>query len=363
MLETETSRPLREGKLVRRFTARGSVAYGLVLILFASCATAPPPPTRDSAESPAIPGPASVETANHRVERGETVWRIAQRYDVSVTALIEHNGIREVRRLQVGRVLEIPERDRDRAAAPAESEALEGRAAARDSSRAETPSGASYRVQPGDTLWRIARRHGVVAAALAEGNRIADPRKLRVGQLLRMSAPAPPGPAGEPAAGPPDGPDSPSPAAPERTPSPGPDSVDDVLASGEEHLRAAELDEALARAEEALGLLGDANGEPGAGARIARAEVLAATVHVAYARREAALRSLRRAVRSDAHLQLDLGNTSPKVLAVLDEARSQLDGTGADSAGEEERTQFVAPLLADRGPIEERGGMPRPRPR
>lgn len=41
-----------------------------------------------------------------------------------------------------------------------------------------------YQVRPGDTLWEIARTHGAPAAAVAELNAIADPRRLRPGQEL-----------------------------------------------------------------------------------------------------------------------------------------------------------------------------------
>ncbi len=53
-------------------------------------------------------------------------------------------------------------------------------------SQAEAPPG-HYRVRAGDTLYKIAFQHGVDVAALAGWNRIEDPHRLLVGQLLRVT--------------------------------------------------------------------------------------------------------------------------------------------------------------------------------
>lgn len=48
------------------------------------------------------------------------------------------------------------------------------------------PSGGSYVVRKGDSIWRIATRHGVDQQALMELNGISDPRRLRAGMTLRI---------------------------------------------------------------------------------------------------------------------------------------------------------------------------------
>jgi LysM repeat protein len=64
------------------------------------------------------------------------------------------------------------------------------------SAKPSTPSGGNskltdgkYTVAKGDNLYRIAKKHGVNYHDLAKWNKIEDPRRLRVGQELRLTAP------------------------------------------------------------------------------------------------------------------------------------------------------------------------------
>lgn len=55
----------------------------------------------------------------------------------------------------------------------------------------------TYRVSPGETLYRIAARFGMLATELAAGNCIVDPNRVNAGQVLRVpdnSNPPPTGP-------------------------------------------------------------------------------------------------------------------------------------------------------------------------
>jgi len=53
-----------------------------------------------------------------------------------------------------------------------------------------TPAPAGfYRVQPGDTLYRIAQQHGQSVSNLSNWNKLSNPSSINSGQLLRISPP------------------------------------------------------------------------------------------------------------------------------------------------------------------------------
>lgn len=93
----------------------------------------------------------------HVVQRGETLWRIAQRYGgIDINQIILANQLENPDVLVVGQSLVIPN--------PVQE----------------------YVVTPGDTLWEIAQRYGVTIDELAEANNITDPSLLFVGEMLEI---------------------------------------------------------------------------------------------------------------------------------------------------------------------------------
>jgi membrane-bound lytic murein transglycosylase D len=124
-----------------------------------------------------------VREATYRVRRGDTLSRIAARHGVRTQDLMAANGIRRANHIRVGQVLEIPGGTRAAAVAAVPS----GEPAVRSvSAAAPATAGGRYRVRSGDTLGRIAKRHGVSERALADANGIRNKSLVKVGQVLRI---------------------------------------------------------------------------------------------------------------------------------------------------------------------------------
>ncbi|HHN94419.1 MAG TPA: LysM domain-containing protein, partial [Anaerolineae bacterium] len=121
--------------------------------------TAQPQPQPTTAPTAA---PSSGPTV-HTVQAGENLFRIALRYGTTVEAIASANGIANPAMIYVGQELTIP---------------AGGEAA---------PEGeATYVVQPGDNLFRIALRYNMSYIYLAQYNGISNPANIRVGQILRI---------------------------------------------------------------------------------------------------------------------------------------------------------------------------------
>lgn len=134
---------------------------------------------------------ATASAATHVVKAGDTLWALAQEHGTTVAELVRLNDISNPNLIRVGQELRLPgSLDEGSSSAPTPSPAP---------SNGPT-DGATYRVQRGDTLFRIARQHNTTVAELARINHIANPNLIRVGQVLTLaggpSSATPPPPSG-----------------------------------------------------------------------------------------------------------------------------------------------------------------------
>jgi formylglycine-generating enzyme required for sulfatase activity len=106
------------------------------------------------------------------VQAGDTLSEIAKEFGVAVDALQEVNAISDPTYLQIGQKLVIPQRQ----AVPTVT----------STSVSPTVTPMIYVVQAGDTLGAIAKEFGVTVEALQEVNGISDPKRLQIGQELKI---------------------------------------------------------------------------------------------------------------------------------------------------------------------------------
>ena len=104
----------------------------------------------------------------HKVEKGEPLLKIARAYGVTEAAILRTNGIKSYRQIKPGRMLVIPMAGASRGLlAGAKLEEKRPARAVPQARRAPvlvatkpavSASGATYTVQPGDSLWTIAAK-------------------------------------------------------------------------------------------------------------------------------------------------------------------------------------------------------------
>jgi LysM repeat protein len=117
----------------------------------------------------------SARTARtHVVASGQRLGSIAKRYQVSIAALCEANGISRRDPIRPGQRLLIPELGGEPS-----SSASSGETGAEDSTTL-------HRVESGQRLGSIARRYSVSIEAICKENSIQRNSTLRLGQLLRI---------------------------------------------------------------------------------------------------------------------------------------------------------------------------------
>ncbi|HMP76062.1 MAG TPA: LysM peptidoglycan-binding domain-containing protein [Kiritimatiellia bacterium] len=231
----------------RRSNVRGPLLAGIIaglhvvaisgFLVIQGCGTKQPmvepppspvmPPRGDAGAPPAVmprpsfqppvgveQAPMTIEEASvrvHTVAGGESLARIANRYGVSVSELVQLNGIKDPNKIRVGQSLKLPSYASESAAPAAAPKPVKPKV-----EKASAPAVAgdgTYVVQSGDSLSKIASRQGTTVKALKEVNNLQSD-VIRIGQKLKLPAGAKPA-AAKPAAA------KPAPA-PEPAPAPAP---------------------------------------------------------------------------------------------------------------------------------------------
>ena len=94
----------------------------------------------------------------YMVKRGDTLSKIASRYNIDINTIAKINDIKDVNKIYVGQVLSIP----------------------------PSPTPVYYTVKNGDTLTYIAQRYGVMTQDIVKLNGLENPNLIYVGQKLRI---------------------------------------------------------------------------------------------------------------------------------------------------------------------------------
>lgn len=146
-----------------------------------------PPPTRIT--------PVSGSRVYH-VRSGDTLSGLAAQYGVTVEDFQQANGLKSVSDIRVGQALNIPspsakktETARVSTPEPAKASSVAARKTQSTSKAATPASSASYQtytVKKGDNPVAIARKFKVSYESLLKLNKIDDPRRMQIDQVLKI---------------------------------------------------------------------------------------------------------------------------------------------------------------------------------
>jgi LysM repeat protein len=141
------------------------ISPGQVLQIPGNNAGLTPVPTSVPSTNPPATNPST-----YTVQRGDWIYALARRFGVSVAALVAANPGKNPNLLYPGQVLTIPS----------------GTSSTLPPDPGTPPSGNTYTVQPGDTLFAIAVRFKTSILALQIQNKLANPNFISPGQVLAI---------------------------------------------------------------------------------------------------------------------------------------------------------------------------------
>jgi LysM repeat protein len=140
-------------------------------------------------------GAAAGGMKTYRVKPGDTLSKIAVANGVSADDIEEANGLKNVGGLRVGQDLKIPAKPAPKPVASDSHKIAETKKPAETASAKETgapsapkDSGETYAVARGDSPVGIAKKLKVSYDDLLKLNKVDDPKKLQIGQKLKVPA-------------------------------------------------------------------------------------------------------------------------------------------------------------------------------
>ncbi len=115
----------------------------------------------------------------YKVEKGDTLYSISKKYQLTVAELRAANNLSEKDVLKAGQKLTIPEADIGTAAALSSTKQVE--------TKSNITKTIDYTVVKGDTLYRIAKNNGMSVADLLSLNKLDNNAVIKVGQKLKIA--------------------------------------------------------------------------------------------------------------------------------------------------------------------------------
>lgn len=136
------------------------------------------PPTVAPISSNVSSGSSSSSAGVHTVQRGETLFSLARRYNVSVQELMAWNHLSSPSALKVGQRLRVK--------GGSGSSASRAVTKSKKTPKTSTLSSGYHIVKRGETLFSIAKRYRQSVGNIAKWNGLRKSARVKVGQRLRV---------------------------------------------------------------------------------------------------------------------------------------------------------------------------------
>ncbi len=159
--------------------------------LLGSAVEAAPAATKNSAKdatndaAPAASPKPSIPS-HYEVAKGDTLWAIAKKFDITPADLAAANQIKVDATLQIRQELKLPGAGGSVVEPPLPKAEAKPHPAVASAAAASESAFPTYKVKSGDRILFIAKRFGVSPEELIALNRIKDPTKLQIGQELKL---------------------------------------------------------------------------------------------------------------------------------------------------------------------------------
>lgn len=122
----------------------------------------------------------------HKVRPGETISHIASRYKIPTREFQEMNKLSSSF-IRVGQSVLVPKGENVDIARKTSVQPLQTAQAGRSKASIVRTKNVDYKVQPGDTLWKISRQYNTSVQSIAADNQMPTRSPLRVGKTLKIT--------------------------------------------------------------------------------------------------------------------------------------------------------------------------------
>jgi len=133
----------------------------------------------------------AADSSMYIVKKGDTLWTIAQQYNLTVNSILANNNISNSELISIGQEMKIPSHKNAVAETNIVNQTVIDKKNNNINNNISQPENAEpivYKVKSGDNLWNISRKYGVSVEVIIDVNNLRDKDLLSLGQKLEIPA-------------------------------------------------------------------------------------------------------------------------------------------------------------------------------